>query len=521
MPLPRYTFVPDASIVGTAFVSSLSNALATMQQGVQVTLQGAHLVSVLGRYPVIALQSGEFADHPGDGGATVHIGSLLYGQPRNVVVVIDTAGCEASPEIISASVVTRDHPTQTIALRTRDAGEPAAAMEQAHRLQFGTALLDPRTELRQRLKIPIDGEAGGARRAMQEQARALEEAIKASPAKGNANTKALLEDVVGQVKEALSKDEWFNKWGGHYLPSLCRSHMLQQCSNFKDPGLQVYGGAIFQDARAEADDIFVSLPAPTPTGRSGRGGRGGGGGGGARVAPVSMARYYNAGGGCFLGSCTVRMAPAADGGAGGDKHAVRSVRSIRKGDRIATAGGGAATVLCVVQTDTEDGEAEMVSLPGGLVITPYHPVRDPATGKWAFPIDLAPAAPVACSSYYTFVLDTGHTAFISGVECVGLGHGLDEDVVRHAYLGSRRVVDDLARSAGWARGRVILKQRSYIRDPATMQVVGLATTEAGKAGDGADAAAIERALRGERYCAQRCRPLAPAAVDAAARMVQA
>ena len=33
--------------------------------------------------------------------------------------------------------------------------------------------------------------------------------------------------------QALSREDWFLKWGRHYLQSLQRSHALQQCNNFK------------------------------------------------------------------------------------------------------------------------------------------------------------------------------------------------------------------------------------------------------------------------------------------------
>lgn len=46
-------------------------------------------------------------------------------------------------------------------------------------------------------------------------------------------------DVSGQITEAFSKEEYFQKWGRHYLPSITRAHLLQVCTNFKDPGLQV------------------------------------------------------------------------------------------------------------------------------------------------------------------------------------------------------------------------------------------------------------------------------------------
>ena len=48
------------------------------------------------------------------------------------------------------------------------------------------------------------------------------------------------------MSEAVAKREWYKKWGQHYLPSLANAHMLQMCNNFKDPGIQFYGGALFK-----------------------------------------------------------------------------------------------------------------------------------------------------------------------------------------------------------------------------------------------------------------------------------
>ena len=40
----------------------------------------------------------------------------------------------------------------------------------------------------------------------------------------------------GELGLALSSNEIFKSWGGHYARSLLRAHQLQQCHNFKDPG---------------------------------------------------------------------------------------------------------------------------------------------------------------------------------------------------------------------------------------------------------------------------------------------
>merc|ERR1719240_2387969 len=74
----------------------------------------------------------------------------------------------------------------------------------------------------------------------------------------------LLQDLEGQVALAVSRQDWYQKWGTHYLPSLQRAHALQLCNNFKDPGVQHYGGDVFREVRDFADDQFNELP-PIPT----------------------------------------------------------------------------------------------------------------------------------------------------------------------------------------------------------------------------------------------------------------
>mmetsp|Transcript_84192 Transcript_84192/g.158472 ORF Transcript_84192/g.158472 Transcript_84192/m.158472 type:complete len:92 (-) Transcript_84192:54-329(-) len=91
--------------------------------------------------------------------------------------------------------------------------------------------------------------------------------------------------MCGQCTEALSRRDWFSKWGVHYLPSIMFAHRLQQCNNFKDPGVQCYGGKLFQEIRDDADDVFNNLPAPKPSIRR------------SHAAPVSMAAYNNCYGG--------------------------------------------------------------------------------------------------------------------------------------------------------------------------------------------------------------------------------
>mmetsp|Transcript_57992 Transcript_57992/g.109247 ORF Transcript_57992/g.109247 Transcript_57992/m.109247 type:complete len:167 (-) Transcript_57992:164-664(-) len=95
----------------------------------------------------------------------------------------------------------------------------------------------------------------------------IEELRRSPAASGNEFMAALIEDLTGQVSEAFSREDWYEKWGVHYLPSLMSAHLAQICNNFKDPGVQQYGGTLFEDLRDKADDIFCSLPAPEPSAR--------------------------------------------------------------------------------------------------------------------------------------------------------------------------------------------------------------------------------------------------------------
>jgi hypothetical protein len=249
----------------------------------------------------------------------------------------------------------------------------------------------------------------------------------------------------GQVMKAFEKQEWYDKWGKHYIPSLMRAHFLQVCTNFKDPGLQGYGGNLFKTLQNEVDTLFIKLPPPEPTVKKPE-----------YVAPASMASYYNYGGGCIAGHCMVTM---ADG-------SLKTVRSLRKGDLIKGSNGAVSAIRCVVVTPLTT-PTDMVHLPSGLVITPYHPIMHNST--WVFPSTLSAVTKTHLTEFYNFLLEAGHSMTINGVECVTLGHNLkDNEVIAHEYLGTDKVVDDLKDMSGWQNGRVVVG--GFERDEKTLRI---------------------------------------------------
>ena len=154
---------------------------------------------------------------------------------------------------------------------------------------------------------------------------AMREWLRAHPKQGGAQltfsrhhfdlVEGLMKDLAGQVTEAID-DQYFKKWGRHFLPSLARAHQLQECLNFKDPGVQHYGGNLFQTERDFADDAFNNLPAPTPSARRSLYGRGGhsastsaSSSANSCSAPstVSMSHFNSASAPCFHGDCLVHL----------------------------------------------------------------------------------------------------------------------------------------------------------------------------------------------------------------------
>lgn len=114
-----------------------------------------------------------------------------------------------------------------------------------------------------------------------------------------------------------------------------------------------------------------------------------------------------------------------------------------------------------------------------LVITPYHPII--YDHKWQLPIDVliansdkkdtvrpglsmikAPEPNWVC----TLVLDRNHVMNIEGYRCISLGHGFTEEVLKHDYYGTEKILENLAEMKGWENGEISLISYKLRRDSA-------------------------------------------------------
>jgi len=306
-------------------------------------------------------------------------------------------------------------------------------------------------------------------------------------------------NIGGQIEKAFSRLVWYNKWGKHFLHSIMNAYYNQQCNNFKDPGVQLFAGNLFNQIRIIADNVFCMLPAPKPTillthpysrsssnnmrgGSSNmRGGsnnmRGGssnmrGGSSNMRggssspintqIAPSNMSSYYNRDGGCFSGDSQITLIDS------NNNEYQQLVSLIKKGDIVKTIAFkndknnmfDNTIVKCVIKLLVPSGTISMCNI-NDMLITPWHPIL--YKNKWVFPNYIAPEKNIKLDCVYNIVLESNHTVLINSTPVVTLGHNFINDIVAHPYYGSQKIIQDLSQMDGWDNGFITITQPNIER----------------------------------------------------------
>lgn len=249
---PACLTLPDHayfSQVGTVFIHALSNLLSSFAHDATLSVEGT--------------DPEDTAFH-GPGGKPVAWGKQLplphipYGQSREFyfskppVDALSVALTYTAWHTPGGSVVRADvglpAPTDASRAIVRAARARAKASEL---ISKGSALAVESG------RVPAD-----ALSAVRQEVLALAEEVKRS---GDDALVALGTDLAGEVAMAL-EPRFFKTWGAHYLRSLLFAHSYQQCNNFKDPGVQVYGSELFRNVRDTLDDVraHATLAAASP-----------------------------------------------------------------------------------------------------------------------------------------------------------------------------------------------------------------------------------------------------------------
>ena len=439
-----FAFIPDASMCGTVFINFVSNMFCVVVPRAELALPG------LPQRPVVSLSTGQSADFVYDLTPGTEQGPVAY-SVRN----LDQPGDEAP--LCSVTTTVQD-------LVSAASGEPADDADRQSRLLTSRQVV--RAEFIAFLKRLIQAaDKQPLPLAAAEIDRQLISLRQHDTSDGVIRAFVLELDSEhpdqGQVRKACSQLTWYHRWGRHHLLSLARAHALQLCHNFKDPSVQQYGGELFHGLQKRGLAIFKQLEPPPPSCAQ-QGGR-----------AINMDALVDPNGGCIAGDVLVQLQ---------DLSLVR-VSDLKAGMALSNA----ATVRCVIEARAPAPTFTLVEVAAGVRLTPWHPVRLPGSAKWQFAKDAQCAgsrAVEAAATVYNVILDHGQSLIASAgpesVEIIALGHGIvDDPVATHPYLGTQRVVDDIARCAGFQDGRVVLDTTQYrwTRDPVTQLMNGLEELE--------------------------------------------
>ncbi|KAM0327476.1 hypothetical protein ACHAQA_005764 [Verticillium albo-atrum] len=455
----NYAFIPDAGMIGTVFVHAVANLQSTYANRAMLTLTYPSELSLketvgdaVDKQAPTVLSDAQIPTST----LTISLGNISYGQSRDVYLRAMPAAWKNLLEDDKAPTVTA---TLAFSRMTDD-----VCTESVDRIITDyTTLPDNEIAYHQsRSQIcaflssffPIinieESERNGEHNhvtSTHNQLPVLKVLIDNLPARHHADPKnqSLVQDLSGpepkgQISLALTKPEYYRKWGVHYLPSILNAHTRQICNSFKDPGPLQYGAEspLFIACRKTLDDAFDNIPPPKPS-KQARGERRG---------PISMSRYHKSSNPCFAGSTPVLLASG------------RSVpiRRLRHGVKVLTP-RGARRVAVVLVTPVR---REVMCRVGGLVVTPWHPLSTDAK-CWSFPAQMAESAVRYTGCIYSVVLQpdrdpAAHALRVGGHWGVSLGHGVTTggDFRAHQFFGDYRAVAKSLKEIGIRKGGIVL-----------------------------------------------------------------
>jgi hypothetical protein len=408
-----FGFIPSGDMVGTVCINTAAHCLSVAHRGTSFMAPSGTVVGTGLLSPV------------------VQTGPLLVQQPRDFVL-----SCPTAPAAVQCG-------TESVPVVKRSLDQVVVA--RAHLLRI--------------LDLVLASSYGHAMESL------LHDFVRTYTGSEDPRVRLMLRDISSADKnegQVLLAAKYLGTWGFHYLRCYRNAQSLQHCVNFKDVGLQDYGGPLFKQLVTAGDKTFALMPPMVVTSRNtgmyGATGGGGGGGAGAaaatvaavRAPPIDYSMFHNASSGCFAGECRVRMCPLE-----GAEEVRIPIADVRRGDLVWTP-DGPALVLHAVEINTTARSQPMTQL-GRLSITPWHPVVDPdKNGRvWAFPAHLNGFSDRLVQTVYNLVLTRGHIIDVEGIQCVTLAHGFEEALVAHAFFGTQAVVDCLQKQPGFAEGRPV------------------------------------------------------------------
>jgi hypothetical protein len=149
------------------------------------------------------------------------LGSITYGQSKDLLVPLSPALLSKCEFSVIYDTLQEKRKSVNINIKTKPAqAEIRLINEHKFRLQFVHCVRTVLETMRQRIKTPTTTNEQSTTAI--NRLKALEDEMKHYADNGDAFVKDLLADLTGQVQEAITREDWFKKWGVHFLPSLTR-----------------------------------------------------------------------------------------------------------------------------------------------------------------------------------------------------------------------------------------------------------------------------------------------------------
>ena len=443
-----FSFIPDSSLLGNIFIHGISNLFTTATYNPTL---------------YIKLKNGvKFIDSSNE--TTLNINSLKYGQDKNLQFSINTdfVNSEIDYEhIAEITLVLNEHQIKTdtniypvdedinyylkevYRQKTIHCINQCIQLQKFNEYDKVYGLINP---LIQEMKSRLDLLA-------------------------NKFIQDMVIDLEGQIKEALNmteqgkRENWYDKWGKHYLLSFIGAIKNELCNNFKDKTVSNFGGELFNNQRDIISDIFDEMPPPRKdikyTESRSRSSR--------HVVsqgPVSMSTYNSPSGPCCIHSSKIKM----------HDDSYKLVQDLIKGDLVKTYDENnnqiSGQIECIIRTTCNEN-TWVVNI-DDLNITPYHPII--INKQWCFPIEYGSLKSVNTPYLYSFVINNRNSVMINNYIFATFGHNLKGNVIEHEYFGTEKVIKDIE-NMGYETGLICLTKNMIKRDKITNKICKIENKE--------------------------------------------
>ena len=281
-----------------------------------------------------------------------------------------------------------------------------------------------------------------------------------------------------EIKLACSSATAWTRWGAHYIRAIRMGHISRECTNFKDPSVQMFEhirGTGWTTVRDNAHNLFINLPAPTPS-KTRKRSHSTSSSSQLYAAPTTMRNYSQRDSGCLHEDARVLL---HDG-------KLVQCKDIEVGMRVSTYDdsgniGCSDIVECIVKTKrvAPSPFVQLVNKRTDTVlnITKWHPIIQDS--KWVYPVSTgAPVVELHSEYVYSFLLkNRSPSMLIESYQCITLAANCKtNEVSSHDFWGTDNVVKALKDQPGFSEGTVVLNSHSFKRNQAG-DVVGIITRQ--------------------------------------------